>query len=94
MAVVWIHDTDKILMATYDTVEYGYRPTTTPLEGNIFEEDKYRMIHRNLFSDGPKPVFIKSDTFNGSVYGYVFFYGKYGLGYYIDPYVMRHVEHT
>lgn len=92
MTIVWICDMRGIL-ATHDIVECGHRPDISPeveCDG-LFEKEKYRAIHRNLFSDGPKPVFIQSDIFTGSIYGYVYYYGLHGLGYYIDPYVMLHV---
>ena len=44
-----------------------------------------------MFSDGPKLKFVASDKFVASLYGYVFQMGPKGLGYYIDPIIMKYV---
>jgi len=51
----------------------------------------YKDNFTTLFADGPKLKFIASNSFTGSIFGYVFYKGDKGLGYYIDPLIMKHV---
>jgi hypothetical protein len=71
--------------------EKGYRDTYQPFPDSHPEEQKYKELHLKLFADGPKLKFVASDKFVGPLFGYVFYMGPKGLGYYIDPLIMRHV---
>lgn len=46
-----------------------------------YSTDKYTLLDPVQSKLEP---FIPSDRYKGSIQGYVFYNGKYGLGYYID----------
>jgi len=71
--------------------ETGYRRMYKPFPDEHPEDHKFKEIHQIFFSTGPKLKFIPSDIFIGSQYGYLYYMGDKGLGYYIDPLIMRHV---
>jgi hypothetical protein len=71
--------------------ETGFRNNTNPFPETIPDEEKYKLLHQKLFTNGPKLKFVASDKFVGSLFGYVFYMGNKGLGYYLDPLIMRHV---
>lgn len=71
--------------------ETGFRTNQLPFPEPPPDSEKFRSMHSKLFADGPKLKFVASDKFVGSLFGYVFYQGEKGLGYYIDPGIMRHV---
>ena len=74
--------------------ESGFRPTYQPFPNRFSCDQKYKEIHQRLFADGPKLKFVPSEKFAGPLFGYVFYSGQEGLGYYIDPMVMRYVYYS
>lgn len=76
-----------------EPMENGIRTNCVPYTYYLPDDEKYFMIRKRMFSNGPKPKFIQRDRFTGSLEGYIFQMGPKGLGYYIDPYVIRHIIH-
>lgn len=99
MSIHWTPSTENFTVFTpiinpddpNEPYETGYRNIYSPFPNYIIDEHKYLELHKILFADGPRLKFVKSDKFVGSLPGYVFYMGFKGLGYYIDPYVIRHV---
>lgn len=71
--------------------ETGHRNNHLPFPEIVIDEEKYKEMCKQFFSDGPKLKFIPSEKFINSIFGYIFQMGPKGLGYYIDPFIMRHV---
>ncbi len=98
--IYWVSGTNEYSTLAIDSndpdepYESGYRNTYRPFPDEHPNDQEYKEIYKKMFSDGPKLKFIQSDTFTGSLYGYIFQMGKKGLGYYIDPLVMRHVYYS
>ena len=71
--------------------ETGTRQINQLFPDYISDDEKFKQIHQKMFADGPKLKFVRSDSYIGPLFGYIFQIGSKGLGYYIDPLVMRHV---
>jgi len=92
MDIIWLYDNDNCTMS--DLYESGFRSSRIPFPDTIIDEDKYKLMHLKLFADGPKLKYFRAKEFVGSLFGYVFYNGPQGLGYHIDPLIMRHVYYT
>jgi hypothetical protein len=99
LGIYWVSKTNEciVLRPEIDSddpnepFEAGYRKTYVPFPNSHPDDQKFFGVHQKMFSDGPKLKFIASDKFTGSLYGYIYQMGPKGVGYYIDPLVMRHV---
>jgi hypothetical protein len=94
LGIVWAIPTEfaSILISSNDPrYETGFRQNLLPYPDSHPQDEMFREMKNALFKDGPKLKFIPSHIYSGSISGYVFYLGEFGLGYYIDPIIMRQI---
>ena len=91
MDIVWTTPTEFFSVINDPRYETGWRENPMPRPDSHPQDSEFKQIHQQFFSDGPKLKFVPSQTFAGPLPGYVFYLGQFGIGYYIDPLIMRQV---
>jgi len=89
MDIIWAQPTE--LSTNLTLWETGWREHPLPRPDSLEQDIEFKQIKNSFFQDGPKLKFISSPTFISSMPGYVFYLGPSGLGYYIDPLIIREV---
>jgi hypothetical protein len=98
MKISWISNTDYYslvessqLVKNNDEYESGKRDFIVPYPDYHPDDARYKMISKQFFASGPKIKFIKTDKYIGYYPGYIFQRGDKGVGYYIDPLIIRQI---
>ena len=92
LGIIWYQLTDQA--SDMNLWETGWRANPLPRTEEHPQDAEFKQIRDDFFREGPKLKFVRSDTFVGSLPGYeIYLRGELGLGYYIDPLIMRQVIH-